>query len=41
MAHVGEVKMHTKFRSENLQGRDHLEDLSVDGRLILELILKK
>jgi hypothetical protein len=26
---------------ENLKGRDHLEDLSVDGRLILKRILGK
>jgi hypothetical protein len=26
---------------ENLKGRDHLEDLSIDGRIILELILGK
>jgi hypothetical protein len=25
--------MHTRFWSENLKGRDHLEDLSVDGIL--------
>jgi hypothetical protein len=33
--------MHTKLRSENLKGRDHEEDLGVDGRLILEWILEK
>jgi hypothetical protein len=27
---------HTKFYSEILKGRDQLEDLDVDGRLILE-----
>jgi hypothetical protein len=26
---------------ENLTGRDHLEDLSVDGRIILQWILWK
>jgi hypothetical protein len=31
--------MHTKFQSENLEGRDHLEGLNVDGSMILELIL--
>jgi hypothetical protein len=29
------------FRSENLKGRDHLEDLGVDVRIILEWILGK
>jgi len=32
--------MHTIFWSENLKGRDHLEDLGVDGK-ILEWILEK
>jgi hypothetical protein len=27
---------YTKFWSENLKGRDHLEDVGVDGRIILE-----
>jgi hypothetical protein len=27
--------MHT-FRLENLKGRDHLKDLDVDGKIILE-----
>jgi hypothetical protein len=33
--------MQTKFWFENLKGRDHLEDLSIDGKLILEWILGK
>jgi hypothetical protein len=32
--------MHTIFYLENLKGRDHLEDLGVDGK-ILEWILGK
>jgi len=28
-------KLNTKFRSENLKGRDHSEDLGVGGRKIL------
>jgi hypothetical protein len=31
--------MHTKFWLEDLKGRDHLEDLSIDRRIILEWIL--
>jgi hypothetical protein len=31
----------SKFWSENLKGRDHSEDLSVDERIILEWILGK
>jgi hypothetical protein len=33
--------MHTKFWSENLKGRDDLEDLGIDGRIILDQILKE
>jgi hypothetical protein len=29
------------FWSENLKGRDHSEDLDVDGTIILEWILRK
>jgi hypothetical protein len=27
--------MHTVIQFENLEGRDHLEDLGIDGRIIL------
>jgi hypothetical protein len=30
---------HTKFWSENLKGRDNLESLGVDGRIVLKWIL--
>jgi hypothetical protein len=33
--------MHTKFSLENLKGRDHSEDLGVDGKIILEWTLGK
>jgi len=33
--------MFTKFLLENLKGRDHLEDLGVNGKIILEWILGK
>jgi hypothetical protein len=32
--------MHTKFLLENVKGRDLLEDLGFDGRVILERILQ-
>jgi hypothetical protein len=32
----GRDEVHTKFWSENLKGRDHLEDLGIDGKMILE-----
>jgi hypothetical protein len=38
---VGEVRNAYRFWSDNLKGRDHLEDLGVDGRIILEWILEK
>jgi hypothetical protein len=34
-------EMHTKFRSENVNGRDHTEDLGVDGKVIIEWILEE
>jgi hypothetical protein len=36
---TGEVR--TEFWSGNLRERDYLEDLGVDGRVILKLIIKK
>jgi hypothetical protein len=33
--------MHTMFWLENLKARDHLEDLGIDGNIILEWILGK
>jgi hypothetical protein len=33
--------MHTIFRSGKLKGRGHLEDLGINGKIILEWILGK
>jgi hypothetical protein len=33
--------MYTKFWSQNIKGRDHLEDVSIDGRKIFKQILEK
>jgi hypothetical protein len=33
--------VYTKFWLEELEGRDHSEDLGVDGRMILDWILGK
>jgi hypothetical protein len=33
--------MHMKFWSENLNGRDHYEDLHVDGSVISDAISKR
>jgi hypothetical protein len=33
--------MHTIFWLENPEGREHLEDLGVDGKITLEWILEK
>lgn len=36
----GSKKTHTRFWSENLKERDDLENLGVDGMIILQFILK-
>jgi hypothetical protein len=41
VARMGRREMYTKFRSENLKGGNHSEDLGVDGRIKSEWILKK
>jgi hypothetical protein len=33
--------MHTKFLLESLKGKEHLEDLGIDVRIILKWILWK
>jgi hypothetical protein len=33
--------MHIKFWLGNLKGRDYMEDLGIDGRIILEWIIGK
>jgi hypothetical protein len=33
--------MSTTFRSDNRKGIDHSEDVKVDGRIILKLIMEK
>jgi hypothetical protein len=36
----GKYEMYARFSSKNLKGRDHSEDTGVDGRIILDWILK-
>jgi hypothetical protein len=36
VARTGGVKMHRSLRWVNLTERDHVEDLGVDGRIILQ-----
>jgi hypothetical protein len=38
---LGRYEMHKSLFSENLKGRDQLQDLSVDTRIILYCNLKK
>jgi hypothetical protein len=38
--HKGIGEVHTEFWWGHLRGRDHLEDLGVDGEIILSWILK-
>jgi hypothetical protein len=39
VALMREIRKSPKFCLENLKGRDHSEDIGVDGRIILEGIL--
>jgi len=41
VAHTGRGEVYTGFRWGNLRERDHLEDLGVDGRIILRWIFRK
>jgi hypothetical protein len=38
---MGDMRNAYKILVANLKGRDHLEELDVDARLILECILEK
>jgi hypothetical protein len=38
---MGRGEVHRGFWRGNLKERDHLEDLGVDGRILLKWILKK
>jgi hypothetical protein len=40
-AHMEGTRIAYKIWSEILNGRDHWEDLGVDGRIILQLILRR
>jgi hypothetical protein len=42
VAYMGERgEMHAEFWSENLKGRDHSEDLGIDGKITVEWTLGK
>jgi hypothetical protein len=40
VAHEGREEVHTQFWWGNLRGRDHFENLGVNGEIILKLIFK-
>jgi hypothetical protein len=33
---MGSSELYTKFQSQNLKGRNSLEDLGIDGRMVLK-----
>jgi hypothetical protein len=37
----GRVEMHTQFWSGDIEVQHHLEDLGIDGRIILKWIVKE
>jgi hypothetical protein len=41
VARMGEMRNAYKFQLEYLKGRDHFEDLGLDGKIILEWMLGK
>jgi len=42
MSSASEIgELHTGFWWGNLRGKDHLEDISIDGRIILKWTFKK
>ena len=41
VAQMGREEVHTRFRWGNLRERDHLENLRINGGIILKCILKK
>jgi hypothetical protein len=41
VSYTGEMRQHTRFCSEHLDQRDHMEDLRIDGKITLEYILGK
>jgi hypothetical protein len=41
VACLGKMRNNAVFWLESLMGRDHVEDMGIDGRIILELILWK
>jgi hypothetical protein len=41
VARLCKRKLHTGFSSDNLKKRDHLEDLVLCGKIILEWVLNK
>jgi hypothetical protein len=41
VARVEEMRFYTKFCSENLEGRDHKEDIGVDGRIPIRMDLRE
>ena len=41
MARIGRIEMHTVFWKDSMRKTAYLEDLTVDGRVILKWVLTK
>ena len=41
VAHMGIRKLHTEIWRRNMKERKHLQELCIDGRVILKWILKE
>lgn len=41
VAHIGRAEVHTEFWWGTLKGREHIENLDADGRLIQKMALKE
>jgi hypothetical protein len=41
VAHMAEMRTHKMLWLENLKGRDYLQDLDVEGKTILNILIRR